>query len=100
MKLSKAFDDVRKERQRQVYGERWTKDHDDGHMDGTLSNAGSCYAIRAFQNKDFTPPVDWPWDSRWWKPKDTRRDLVRAAALIVAEIERLDRRPKPDGGRT
>jgi hypothetical protein len=27
----------------------------------------------------------------WWKPKDRRRDLVRAAALIIAEIERLDR---------
>lgn len=33
----------------------------------------------------------WPWSGEWWKPKDRRRDLVRAAALIVAEIERLDR---------
>jgi hypothetical protein len=33
----------------------------------------------------------WPWGGDWWKPKDRRRDLVRAAALIVAEIERLDR---------
>ena len=31
------------------------------------------------------------WDSEWWKPKDRRRDLIRAGALIVAEIERLDR---------
>jgi hypothetical protein len=33
----------------------------------------------------------WPWDRKWWKPKDRRRDLVRAGALILAEIERLDR---------
>jgi hypothetical protein len=33
----------------------------------------------------------WPWEDKWWKPKDRRRDLVRAGALIVAEIERLDR---------
>jgi hypothetical protein len=33
----------------------------------------------------------WPWSVQWWKPKDRRRDLVRAGALIVAEIERLDR---------
>lgn len=33
----------------------------------------------------------WPWAGDWWKPKDRRRDLVRAAALLVAEIERLDR---------
>ena len=33
----------------------------------------------------------WPWAASWWKPKNRRRDLVRAAALIVAEIERIDR---------
>jgi hypothetical protein len=33
----------------------------------------------------------WPWDLKWWKPTTPRRDLVKAAALIVAEIERLDR---------
>jgi hypothetical protein len=22
----------------------------------------------------------WPWDAEWWKPKDARRDLIRAAA--------------------
>jgi len=33
----------------------------------------------------------------WWKPKGPRRDLIRAAALIVAEIERIDRRaPTPE----
>jgi hypothetical protein len=36
----------------------------------------------------------WPWHDDWWKPKDRRRDLIRAAALIVAEIERLDRAAK------
>ena len=37
--------------------------------------------------------MDIPWWSKdWWKPKDKRRDLIRAAALIVAEIERLDRK--------
>lgn len=35
--------------------------------------------------------VLWPWDREWWKPKDRRRNLVRAAALLIAEIERLDR---------
>lgn len=27
----------------------------------------------------------------WWKPGAPRRMLIKAAALIVAEIERLDR---------
>lgn len=38
----------------------------------------------------------WPWGREWWKPKNKRRDLIRAAALIVAEIERLDRASAKD----
>jgi hypothetical protein len=35
---------------------------------------------------------DWPWDERWWKPSnDPIRDLVKAGALIAAEIDRLQR---------
>jgi hypothetical protein len=33
-----------------------------------------------------------------WKPEDRRRDLIRAAALLVAEIERLDRATPPTNG--
>lgn len=40
-------------------------------------------------------PRGWPWGSSWWKPKDPRRDLVRAGALILAEIERIDRASPP-----
>jgi hypothetical protein len=42
----------------------------------------------------------WPggWDWSWFKPTTPRRDLVKAGALIVAEIERLDRTtPAPAG---
>lgn len=38
-------------------------------------------------------PSFWPFETSWWKPKNTRSDLIRAAALIVAEIERFDRNP-------
>jgi hypothetical protein len=33
----------------------------------------------------------WPFERSAWKPKSPRSDMVKAAALIVAEIERLDR---------
>jgi hypothetical protein len=33
----------------------------------------------------------WPFDGSWLKPKSAREDLVRAGALIAAEIDRLDR---------
>lgn len=35
-------------------------------------------------------PKDWPWDPKWWKPSENRiRDLVKAGALICAEIDRI-----------
>jgi len=33
----------------------------------------------------------WPWSPMWWRPTTQRRDLVKAGALIMAEIERIDR---------
>lgn len=36
--------------------------------------------------------VAWPWGAGTFKPsEDRRRDMVKAAALLLAEIERLDR---------
>jgi hypothetical protein len=82
---SKAVRDVIDERQRQKDVEGWTPEHDDDHANGEMARAAACYAIgrrvRTF----------WPWSEKWWKPKDRRRDLVRAGALIIAEIERFDR---------
>lgn len=34
----------------------------------------------------------WPWDENWWKPSlDPIRNLVKAGALLAAEIDRLQR---------
>lgn len=100
--MSKATDDVLAERQRQIEAEGWTEDHDDKHNDGSLADAAACYAAtsRPFKavevaGRAYEPMTQyedlWPWNDRWWKPKNRRHDLVRAAALLVAEIERLDR---------
>jgi hypothetical protein len=94
--MTQAARDVLAERQRQVETEGWTPAHDDQHDDGDLARAAACYAKRSARLYrgivDLEPPPgDWPWEGRWWKPKDARRDLVRAGALILAEIERLDR---------
>lgn len=88
-----AIDDVMAERERQNAVEGWTAEHDDTHSDGQMALAAGCYALNAATERfsDGIVPMFWPWAREWWKPKDRRRDLVRAAALIVAEIERLDR---------
>lgn len=85
--------DVLTERRRQIDQEGWTASHDDKmHESGDLARAGACYARNAvFGMHSVAPPVMWPWSSHWWKPTTPRRDLVKAAALLLAEIERIDR---------
>jgi hypothetical protein len=92
-----ALVDIAAERRRQVEQEGWTPEHDDEHVSGELVKAAIGYAsdvIRTDEQRlltvSFAPPI-WPWDAAWWKPSTRRRDLVKAGALIVAEIERLDR---------
>lgn len=93
--MSKAIQDVINERQRQISVEGHTPELDDKYDTGELAEAAGCYALHAHDEdksrKTFVPAW-WPWDKAWWKPKTTRTDLVRAAALIIAEIERLDRK--------
>jgi hypothetical protein len=93
--LTEAACDVLAERRRQIEVEGWHADHDDdAHEFGQLAIAASCYAVASVQDertRRLTIPSAWPWAAEWWKPKDPRRDLVRAGALILAEIERLDR---------
>ncbi|MBO9125499.1 MULTISPECIES: hypothetical protein [unclassified Rhizobium] len=107
-----AIQDVFAERRRQMEAEGWTPDHDDIHGDRSLALAGACYAMFASVSDNARAGTDlsgclvvggrklpgwsawmeiWPWSRKWWKPSDRRRDLVKAAALIIAEIDRLDR---------
>lgn len=59
-------------------------DHDAHLADGDLAAAAAAYATSDF--------ALWPWSSEWWKPRDKRSNYLRAAALLIAEIERLDRK--------
>ena len=92
-----AIEDIAAERQRQIRSEGWSPDHDDEHDGGELAAAAACYAGHAANTTAENvataglPPGEWPWDLNSWKPSTARRDLVKAGALIVAEIERLDR---------
>jgi hypothetical protein len=86
------------ERQRQVEAEGWTTHHDDWeHRDGELVLAAFCYLtkygalINGERCGDPDPPDGWPWDASWWKPSSPIRNLVKAGALIAAEIDRLQR---------
>ena len=88
--------DVLAERERQVMQEGWTPEHDDSHDDGQMAAAAGYYALASSfpherdLGRGHVPPY-WPWKKSWWKPTTKRRNLVKAAALILAEIERIDR---------
>lgn len=94
--MSPALVDVIAERRRQVEKEGWTPEHDDQHCDGSLREAAAVYAFYAgHPNRGSARGLwsMWPrkWSAGWYKPTSTRRDLVKAAALLLAELERLDR---------
>ena len=85
-----AILDVVAERQRQQSVEGWTPEHDNAYQNSELADAAACYAIHA-HNQGFSTPAHWPWSPDWWKQSGARCDLVKAGALILAEIERIDR---------
>lgn len=93
------------ERRRQIEEEGWTPEHDAEHEDGELAIAAACYATPENErlylyNGDV--PSDWPWAHEWWKPcpgPDNRvRELVKAGALVAAEIDRLLARDAEESG--
>lgn len=91
--LTPAARDVLAERKRQISAEGWTPESDDRYAEGVMSDAAGCYALHAFfaEAPTSSPPAWWPWADHWWKPTTPRRDLEKAGALILAEIERIDR---------
>ncbi|EEB7409385.1 hypothetical protein GL503_20055 [Salmonella enterica] len=90
------------ERNRQQSVEGWTPEHDDAYNDGELARAAACYSRHASARGGIYAenpavyqaegvPDDWPWAEEWWKPASPYRDLEKAGALILAEMERINR---------
>lgn len=84
------------ERSRQIEIEGYDLDDDVRRQpEGELAIAAWCYLGGVvgvqFPDDSDNPPPDWPWDlKRHWKPTpgDPIRQLVKAGALIAAEIDR------------
>jgi hypothetical protein len=112
---------IAEERLRQLRDEGFDADHDDRHCNGELAAGAIAYASRmpTYERCSKATEPDqvvfrdpWPWDTCWdnrskvrglradlapnGKPLPDRvrmriRDLVKAGALIAAEIDRLQR---------
>ena len=91
--VSKALLDVMNERDRQWNEENFDPKHDDQHQRGELASAACSYVLETLRRDGSLVFGSWPaeWDIQWFKPTTPRRNLVKAAALLIAEIERLDR---------
>lgn len=96
-RIASGIELIAQERRRQIDAEGWTPEHDDEHVNGELIASARCYAKYAqYQptgTADGNHPQWWPWDDEHWKPSpDPIRNLVKAGALIAAEIDRLQRK--------
>jgi len=88
---------ILEERSRQVYHEGFTSENDD-KSNGEFAIAAVCYALPPGwpSRIEGRAPNIWPWSESWWKPGDGStegrvKELVKAGALIAAEIDRLQR---------
>lgn len=79
---------ISQERMRQKRVEGWTAEHDAQWIDGELIKAAICYALAAVGKQSQAPSFYWPWATEWYKPHFDDSDLVRAGALIAAELDR------------
>lgn len=98
------------ERKRQIEEEGWTAEHDAHHSDLALAVAGAAYAIHCAsihsgEGEEWKKQYNtigtkiFPFDEEWFKPtpNDPIRQLVKAGALIAAEIDRLLAKEKKNG---
>ena len=87
-----ALGDVAAERQRQISDEGWSIEYDDSSTSCELAAAAATYALcLKLEQLEVCGVTAWPWPAHWWKPTTYRQNLVKAGALILAEIERMDR---------
>lgn len=84
------------ERQRQIEEEKWTPEHDDEHGQGELADAAAWYATAQHSFSMFS--LKEIWDPKWFKKEkhDRKKQLIIAGALLIAELERLERLENKD----
>lgn len=79
------------ERIRQVHGEGYTASSDDELTDYQLPRAAVCYAMAASGVARHKIAVLWPFAAAMKVAETRRGNLIKAAALILAELERIER---------
>lgn len=81
----KVLEELRVERKKQL-SMGYTPEHDDAHTHKQMCHAAIAYAMP----EEREGRLYWPWPNDIQR-RDRREDLVKAASILVAEIERMDR---------
>lgn len=80
---------IAEERNRQMEKLGWSAENDDRWVNGELVDAALVYLP--------IPIVrDWPWSGSRPSLRDQKSNLVKAGALISAELDRLNRKENKD----
>ena len=90
----------RRQRSRSKWGEAYSLRHDDGHDRGEIARAAAVYAMPPEfreRNQDLVGVLTPPYWHLKLSSGDRRRELVKAGALIAAEIDRLARIEELEG---
>lgn len=83
---------IAEERQRQITKEGYSLEHDDAHNDGEIVTAAMAYLDFVYGSSRNVAVWKWPWSDDSFKPAGGDiKNLVKAGALIAAEIDRLQR---------
>lgn len=88
---------IAEERQRQIEVEGFSVENDRKYICGELTDAAICYAMRRYWKMRLNTSTEmlWPLDMKYKPSENNRiRDLVKAGALIAAEIDRLNANSK------
>jgi hypothetical protein len=113
-----AVTELAGERAQQITEEGFAPEWDDRQdRPADLALAAAAYAaFSAMENEDtrehhrqslwgFVPGFTgiigqlWPWPAQLFKPRDRRRELIKAGALIFAQLERLSREVEREANR-
>lgn len=82
-----VLDEIAVRREHQI-AKGYDAAHDDAHANGSIAMAAAAYAARGFWKNRQNEPYPW---GRMPEGRTRREDLIDAAALCIAEIERMDR---------
>ncbi len=95
---SSIYAEIDQRRQKQI-AKGYDAAHDDQHSKGEIALGAAAYCEAAARSDVYVRigrasafPLRWPWKPSEFKSEGPRENLLKAAAMIVAEIERLDRK--------